>query len=182
MKKILLIGDSIRMNYMPVVAKNLYGIAEVYGPEENCRFAKYTLCNINDWLRLPGTEPDIIHWNNGIWDITRFNGTDCLTSVSHYLEDMSRILKELRTTHARIIFATTTPVDDQNPVQSNIDIDRLNRNIVPYMREQGIEINDLNAFVRPHIDTYIAEDHVHLTKEGMKQVGGEVTRVLSQYL
>lgn len=43
MKKILLIGDSIQQLYLPHVIQKLDGIAEVWGPEDNCRFAKYTL-------------------------------------------------------------------------------------------------------------------------------------------
>ena len=57
MKKILLLGDSIRLNYMPMVCKNLYGRAEVYGPEDNCRYAKYTLWCLSDWLQLLRRRP-----------------------------------------------------------------------------------------------------------------------------
>ncbi len=41
MKNVLLIGDSIRAGYDKAVKKSLEGIANVYFPEENCRFASY---------------------------------------------------------------------------------------------------------------------------------------------
>ena len=48
MKKIVLIGDSIRMGYDKYVKEALDGVADVYYPGENCRFAQYT-------LRFPAT-------------------------------------------------------------------------------------------------------------------------------
>ena len=39
MKQVLLLGDSIRMLYQPVVGEKLSDIAEVSGPEENGRWS-----------------------------------------------------------------------------------------------------------------------------------------------
>ena len=182
MKKILLLGDSIRLNYMPMVCKNLYGRAEVYGPEDNCRYAKYTLWCLGDWLKLCGGAPDVVHWNNGIWDITKYNGYELFTPVEEYIETLGRILRDLQKTGAHIIFATSTPVRDQNPSQATIDIESYNSRAVHFMQTKGIEINDLNALVRPHLDEYICDDYTHLSKEGIKQVGNRVTQVLEPYL
>ena len=49
MKKLLLIGDSIRMNYDKYVAQALEGQVQVFTPYENCRFAAYTYYAIGDW-------------------------------------------------------------------------------------------------------------------------------------
>lgn len=43
MKKIVLLGDSIRMGYDKYVRKSLEGSAEVFYPAENCRFTFYLL-------------------------------------------------------------------------------------------------------------------------------------------
>lgn len=43
MKQILLLGDSIRMQYQKPVGEKLSDIAEVSGPEENGRWSGYTL-------------------------------------------------------------------------------------------------------------------------------------------
>ena len=183
MKKVLLLGDSIRLNYMPMVCKNLYGKAEVFGPEDNCRYAKYTLWCVHEWLRLCDGEPDVIHWNNGIWDITRFNGTDLFTPVEEYVETLGRILRELQKTGAHVIFATSTPVRNENPRQFNVDIDYYNARAVHFMQTQGIQINDLNGFVKPHIAEFISDtDFVHLNKEGIKRVGDRVCEVLRPWI
>ena len=49
MKNVLLIGDSIRVGYDKSVKKSLEGIANVYFPEDNCRFASYLLRYIHNF-------------------------------------------------------------------------------------------------------------------------------------
>ena len=70
-KKILLIGDSIRMGYCRFVRELMQGEAEVFYPEDNCRFAQYTLRGLQDWQAQLGlwNGVDLIHWNNGLWDV-----------------------------------------------------------------------------------------------------------------
>ena len=48
-KKVLLIGDSIRMGYDKYVKNYLSDSCEVYYPKDNCRFAQYTLRHLSDW-------------------------------------------------------------------------------------------------------------------------------------
>lgn len=83
MKRVMLVGDSIRMNYCPVVYMKLSEFCEVVYPEENSRFAKYTLCEFGHWVEKYGT-PDIIHWNNGLWDVFRYDGEHILTPLDDY--------------------------------------------------------------------------------------------------
>ena len=71
MKKIVLLGDSIRMGYDKYVRKSLEGSAEVFYPAENCRFTFYLLRTLRDWVKngdLP-TDADVVHWNAGLWDM-----------------------------------------------------------------------------------------------------------------
>ena len=49
MKKLLLIGDSIRMNYDKYVRQALEGKVNVLSPNENACFAAYTYYAIGDW-------------------------------------------------------------------------------------------------------------------------------------
>ena len=68
MTKVSLIGDSVRLQYQPAVEKLLGAEYAVYGPNDNCRFAKYTLRGLFDWAEaMSGSR--IAHWNNGMWDI-----------------------------------------------------------------------------------------------------------------
>ena len=49
MKKLLLLGDSIRMGYDSFVREKLAGRAEVFFSEDNGRFIQYTLQTLSDW-------------------------------------------------------------------------------------------------------------------------------------
>ncbi len=185
MLKLLLLGDSIRLGYREAVAKELEGEFEVWSPEDNCRFAKYTLCHLRGWLDSWGEVPDVIHWNNGLWDTcVRYEEDGCFTSVEDYLRDMLKILRELKKLTPHIIFATTTPPHPAHPNQSAEVIARYNAHIVPILREEGVIINDLNALVSDDLDKYICEDRLHLSEAGVELCGKAVAdsvRILAKY-
>ena len=189
MKKVMLIGDSIRLNYQPYLQKELEGEFDVWGIEENCRFAKYTLnelgrmftefsnresvkcdaalltptANIEEEL----TYPDIIHWNNGLWDTSIVCEEDgAFTPIDEYISYMSKILRELRKVTDKVIFATTTPVKPQNPNQKNDIITEYNKAIIEFMKKEGVVINDLGAIVSKDKDKYLSEDNIHLSEAG----------------
>ena len=72
MKKIVLLGDSIRKGYDKYVKMAFKDVAEVYYPTENCRFAAYLLRYIHGYKKLVEEgEVDVIHWNAGLWDCLR---------------------------------------------------------------------------------------------------------------
>ena len=55
MKKVLLLGDSIRMGYDDYVKELLEGECEViYDPDDNGRFAAYTLWQANQMFKKHG--------------------------------------------------------------------------------------------------------------------------------
>ena len=63
--KVVLIGDSIRMGYQPLVAEKC-GEAEVWGPAVNGRHSLWALDHFEEWVAAQ--EPDIVHVNFGIHD------------------------------------------------------------------------------------------------------------------
>ena len=99
MKKVVLLGDSIRLvGYGPRVPELLGSDYEVYQPDENCRFVKYTLRGLFEWHENI-TGADIIHWNNGLWDTTNlFSDGKPFTSEDEYVDNMLRVAKELKST------------------------------------------------------------------------------------
>ena len=63
MKKVVLLGDSIRLwGYGTKLSEVLGQDYEVCQPEDNCRFAKYTLRGLFDWQDII-KGADVIHWN-----------------------------------------------------------------------------------------------------------------------
>ncbi|MBQ8441190.1 MAG: SGNH/GDSL hydrolase family protein, partial [Clostridia bacterium] len=110
MKKIVLIGDSIRMGYDKYVKEALDGVAEVYYPAENCRFSQYTLRFLHDWKKK-GEWPDdvdLVHWNVGLWDVIELYDEGPISSPEHYAEMLRRINKRIRMLFpkAKVVFAT----------------------------------------------------------------------------
>ena len=117
MKKVLLLGDSIRMGYDKYVRESLSEVAEVYYPPENCRFSQYTLRYLAAWKKeqkWPG-DMDLVHWNVGLWDVGEILDDGPLSSIEHYMDMIRRIDKRLRMLfpHAKIVFATTTAVREE---------------------------------------------------------------------
>ena len=180
MKKVTLLGDSIRqIGYGTRVPELLGEDYEVFQPEENCRFVKYTLRMLFDYrAQIEGS--DVIHWNNGLWDITTglFDDGEPFTSEQEYVENMLRVAKELKKLGKRIIFATITPVHNEYVYNKNSVIQRYNELIVPKLQEMGIEINDLHATVMQDLYKYIGQDQLHLSPEGIEICAKQVADIL----
>lgn len=182
MKRVLLLGDSIRMGYEPYVKEGLSGAAEVVAPEENGRFSKYTLWGVNLWLKELG-KPDIVHWNNGLWDVHHEAPmVEALTSVDEYLENLARILNELERTGASIIFASTTPVHPAAKGRSNREIRQYNEAAAALMTSRQVEVNDLHSLVGNQLDENICEDLLHLTETGYRRCAEQTIATIRKYL
>ena len=173
--KIMLLGDSIRLGYQDKVREFLGDGFEVYAPEDNCRFVRYAMFCLPDYLRAC-PDPAVIHWNNGLWDMQhRFGDGQPFTAPLRYIEDLEKMAGLLRGVTERVIFATTTPVNSANPEQSNQTIDHFNALAVPAMRDCGLAINDLHALVAQDVPRYICDDLTHLSEAGKEACARQVT-------
>lgn len=168
MKKVVLLGDSIRqIGYGNPVAEALKDEFTVWQPNDNCRFAQYTLRGMWDWAgEINGA--DIVHWNNGLWDVCKLYGDGEFTPIDVYVDFMVRIAKILLSRCGKVIFATTTPVAEANPHNDNPTIARYNAAVVPELEKLGVIINDLGGAVSRDIDRYICDDLIHLSPEGIE--------------
>lgn len=182
MKKVVLLGDSIRLvGYGPQVPALLGSDYEVFQPDDNCRFVKYTLRGLFEWRdNIAGA--DIIHWNNGLWDTSTGlfeDGGKPFTCEEEYVANMLRVAAELKKIAPRVIFATTTPVRPDYEYNDNDVICRYNAALVPQLREMGLEINDLHSLVAPHLYEYIRDnDKIHLTEEGARVCAEQVVKAI----
>ena len=168
MIKVALLGDSIRqIGYGTKVPSLLGDEYSVWQPNDNCRFALYTLRGMFDWrAQLEGC--DVIHWNKGLWDVCELFGDGPFTEPTYYIETMLRIAGILQKYARRVIFATTTPVLPANAHNKNVVIADYNRIIVPKLEALGIAIDDLYSIVYPKLDEYIrTDDNIHLTEAGI---------------
>lgn len=174
MKKVMLLGDSIRMSYQEEVQRCLGEDYNVWGFEKNGRYAKYTLNELREYVKVFGT-PDIIHWNNGLWDTQiEYVEDGAFTPIDEYMSYIRRILRELRKLTPYVIFATTTPVRPQIATQKNEIIDAYNACVVDFMKANGVMVNDLNVLVASDRDRYLCEDNMHLSNDGVAVCGRAV--------
>ena len=161
MKNIFLIGDSIRFGagekvcgYGVCVKEKLAGKAEVYAPDENCRFAQYTLRYLHEWAsKVPAKDIDIVHWNNGLWDLLHLCDDDApFTPVEQYVQTLERIYRRIRfcfPNAKKIIFAANTPVIEawgrQGFMRYNKEIEQYNAAAKALVETLGVQYNDLYA-------------------------------------
>lgn len=160
----------------------------VYAPDENCKFSAYVLNSLRFWLaNFPN--PDIIHWNAGLWDTAILYKEDgCFTDVGQYIENMKKILRELKKTGAKIIFATTTPVSDKKccldgpapPAHKNEDIKKYNKAILEAFADEDIQINDLFTLLYDDRERYLCEDMIHPNDEGKTFIGEAIANAIKR--
>lgn len=184
--KILLIGDSIRMFYQSEVVSQLGGDYEIFAPKENCRYSLYVLNSLRFWLNSYPS-PDIIHFNAGLWDTAILYREDgCFIDLENYVKYMKSVLRELKKTGAKIIFATTTPVSDEKealsgpnpPAHKNQDIINYNNAVLEAFKDEDIIVNDLFSVIYSKKEKYLSEDMIHPNEEGVKLLGATVANCI----
>ena len=169
-KKVVLLGDSIRLiGYGEFVPGFLGDGFEVWQPDDNCRFAHYTLRMLFDF-KAQIEDADVIHWNNGAWDLCRIlPDGDTFTPIEVYKDELRRIAKSLLAITDKVIFATTTPILEGNPYNRNEDVRAFNDAAREVLEPMGVKINDLYGVVAEDIPAYIdANDFIHLTPPAAK--------------
>ena len=186
--RVLLLGDSIRNSYQPLVAEMLRGAAEVVGPAENCQFSLYTLAALNRWLEQLG-RPDIVHWNNGLHDVGHNpQRRPAQIPLDMYCANLEFIHRRLRESDALIIWATTTPVHPDAPFRTtqwawrNEEIDRYNQAALELMSRHGVAVNDLHSIVAADPDRMLCEDQLHLSEFGKQKCAEAVAGAIRKHL
>ena len=190
MKKVILIGDSIRLGYEKYVAEALKDSCEIYSPPENCRFAEYVLRYLHEW-QAQGKWPsdaDLVHWNAGLWDALRLFGDEPMTPKEAYRNLIPRIHTRIRMLFpkAKIIFATSTSIVEEKYGESfkryNREIEEYNAIAKEALSEADCEINDLYT-VSIDVPSEARSDSTHFnTPLGAELIGGAVVRAITPWL
>jgi len=195
---VLLIGDSISIGYTPFVQELLKGKAHVFRPmledgkPENCSGSKNGVANVERWIA--GKKWDVIHFNFGLHDIKHVdpktgvatkNSNDPLQSdIKQYVKNLKLIVGSLRTTGAKLIYATTTPVPEKlvSPLREPENVIRYNKAAVKIMKKEHIEVNDLYSFVLPRINEIQRPNNVHFIEKGSILLAEKVAKSIIQLL
>ena len=188
--KILMLGDSISLGYREKVENKLSDKADIYFPNDNVKYSVNLLRYINEWAEQMkiGSNIDVVYFNVGLWDVLRISGDAPLVSLEEYAQNLRRIIERLKYLfcNAKIIFATTTTVDEALMKYSlsryNVDIDRYNKMACQIMADMNVAVHDLNFVSKKELqDKYV--DFTHFTEEGYdilaEEVAGYLTGVLA---
>jgi lysophospholipase L1-like esterase len=196
--KVLLIGDSISIGYLPFIQELMDGKVSVdriplkpNGKAENCQGTTNGIANIDRWLG--DTKWDVIHFNFGLHDIKHIKADSGKNSndpndphqadLKQYKKNLSEIVEKLKATGAKLIFATTTPYPKgTKPLRDFGDDIKYNKVAKKIMKKNGIPVNDLHAFVLPRIEQLQRPVNVHFTEEGSKALAKQVVQSITENL
>lgn len=176
MKKIFVLGDSISIHYGPFLEEYLQGIFEYdrKGKNQECKDLNI-VSQVNggdsgrvlEYLQLlPDLNFDILLLNCGLHDIKTCDGVRQVSEEA-YRKNLLQIIDLVHNHGKKIVWVTSTPVDDelhnricQSFKRYNADLVRYNEIALKVTEEKQIPVIDLYGFTnRLNIPLY--QDNVH---------------------
>ena len=194
---VLILGDSISIGYTLQVRAMLKGKANVYRPlsgdgkgAENCNGTTYGLPRVDRWLAA-APKWDVIHFNFGLHDLKHVKkpGDNTISkdlsdpvqaTPEVYGRQLEAIVKKLKGTGARLVFATTTPVPPGAVGRTPDEVATYNEVALKVMRENGVAVDDLNASVAPKVGEYQLPKDVHYKPQGYQALAEQVARAVEK--
>jgi len=190
--KVLIIGDSISIGYTPYVIENLKGVAEVRRHRGNAGPTIRGVAGIEEWIGDGNW--DLIHFNWGLWDMYGWEYHKDDRSPKAYRQRLESLVRRLKKTGAKLVWATTTPACPANEttmerrfkqkvrISSELERKYLEAALT-VMNKHGVKVNDLHAFMKPLWSKYaIADNNVHFTKLGSRKLGEKVAKAINSFL
>jgi lysophospholipase L1-like esterase/dienelactone hydrolase len=179
--RVLLLGDSIRIGYAPLVAKKLAGRAEVISPAENGGDTANTVKFLDKWLA--DGRPLVVHVNCGLHDLKFAKKTQThQVPLDQYEANLKAIVERLRKATPHVVFATTTPIIDVRHAGRKADFDRFDKDVRAFneraarvMLELGVPVDDLYRIVQDGGPAaMLGKDGTHYTPAGYDRLADAV--------
>lgn len=182
---VLIVGDSISMNYTPLVQNLLLDVANVKRVPGNCQDSRYGLEHVGKWVS--GEQWDVIHFNFGLWDWYGWHQDSNATPAS-YGKNLEQIVKHLKASCGEVIFATSTPPSPEAEHSSGVLVTPARakefRDVaLNVMKANGIVVNDLYGVMLPELESHqIAANDVHFKPSGNAMLAREVATAIQEAL
>lgn len=169
--RVLVVGDSISMNYHEVAKAELKGVANYYRVDGNAGPSDRGVSCMELWLgnyREKGLHWDLIQFNHGLHDLKQLYDKKTKKygkyqiSIEQYQENLEKEIAILKRTGATLMWCSTTPVPNSSVgTWDGVTMGRrkdeelvFNKAALEVIRRHPeILINDLNAAVREAADT-----------------------------
>lgn len=170
--RVLVVGDSISMNYHDAAKAKLQGVANYHRVEGNAGPSDRGVSYIELWLgnyREKGLHWDLIQFNHGLHDLKQFYDKETgkygkhQISIEQYQENLEKEIAILKRTGATLMWCSTTPVPNNSVgTWDGVTMGRrkdeelvFNKAALEVVkRHPDILINDLNAAVREAAATH----------------------------
>lgn len=196
--RVLVIGDSISMNYHDAAKAALKGIANYHRNEGNAASSTQGFLNTELWLgnyHDKGLHWDVIQFNHGLHDLKQTYDlkTDTFGAYSVPIEDYKKNLEKqiaiLKKTGAQLIWCSTTPVPNHNKSQyarrKGAEKEYNEAALEVIKRHPEILTNDLAKIVDEStvFDNWRTTKDVHFYKpEEQKVLGDAVAKAVKEAL
>jgi hypothetical protein len=180
--RVLLIGDSISMGYTLPTRKLLEGVANVHRIPQNGGPTKNGVANLDKWL---GDGPwAVIHFNWGIHDLKFMPDGKRQVEAADYEANLRMLVTRLKKTGAKLIWATTTPIPKGPliPPREFGEVSEYNAISAKVMQENGVIINDLNAWITPKLAEMQKKQDVHYHEAGSDYLAQKVAQEIKAAL
>jgi lysophospholipase L1-like esterase len=184
--RLLLIGDSICLNSEKYIKENLEGVITLHSPPENCESSNKVRKLLETWLS--GKNVDIVHINCGLHDVRYDPGCDHPVSTKgQYEVNLNIIFRKLAEYGAKIIWATSTPIDEKVHNETKVsrrylkDIAEYNKISINLAKKFSFKVNDLFSKVS-NIDLgeILLPDGIHFNEAGNAKIGELVSKVIKE--
>ena len=104
-------------------------------------------------------------------------------TVEEYAKNLDSLVQILKSTHARLIFVTTTYVPENEPGRFTKDPENYNRAAVQVMKANGVLVNDIYGKSKKIHKKYgLRANNVHYKPEGYKELAKYISRFLEKEL
>jgi pimeloyl-ACP methyl ester carboxylesterase len=186
--RVLVIGDSISMNYHEAAKAALKGIANYHRNEGNAASSEHGARNAELWLgdfQEKGFHWDIIQFNHGLHDLKQAHDAKTDTwgaysvPIDAYRANLEKQIAILRKTGAKLIWCSTTPVPDHNKgpfARRKGASAEFNAAALELIRKHpDILVTDLHAAVdaSPVFDKWRGQNDVHFYQKAEQEVLGQ---------
>lgn len=174
--RVLLIGDSISIGYTIPTRSKLANKANVLRIPENGGQSSKGVERLKQWIG--DKKWDLIHFNWGLHDCFR------KVPLDEYENNLVSLVKALKETGAKLIWASTTPIPEANPWGATAGIEKdYNATAAAIMKEEGIPINHLHAAIESVFTKHNTKaGDVHFKSSGSLLLAEQVSSSITSHL
>lgn len=182
--RVLIIGDHgwgersgpEASGYTEAVRELMKGKASVIRSPDSGATTTKALANLDNWL---GKERwDVIYFSFGLHDLKMDRNGRHAVALDDYVSQLEKIIRQLKSTRASLVWATATPVPPDMDRRKPEDVIRYNAAAREVIDRNGIPTIDLYNIALPHLAQWQLPGSPHFSKQGAKELAQHVATAI----